>query len=67
MKKLSLTLDALRVESFDTGRTEDHRGTVRGYDVTASCVAPQATCGGSCMDPATCVDNSCMCDSVPDC
>ncbi|HET7228821.1 MAG TPA: hypothetical protein VFJ16_02330 [Longimicrobium sp.] len=32
MKKLSLELDALTVESFTTGDAVDGRGTVRGRD-----------------------------------
>ena len=32
MRKLTLDLDALRVESWATGDTGEHRGTVRAHD-----------------------------------
>ncbi|MBV9107775.1 MAG: hypothetical protein JO306_00030 [Gemmatimonadetes bacterium] len=32
MKKLTLRLEALEVESFDTARENGSRGTVRGHD-----------------------------------
>lgn len=47
MKKLSLKLDELRVEAFETAEAGDaERGTVKGNHHTLSC--PPDTCGGSC-------------------
>jgi hypothetical protein len=50
MKKLTLELDALRVDSFDTFVPEDRRGTVRANSgcVTWSC--PPGTCGAYLSD-----------------
>jgi hypothetical protein len=53
MKKLSLNLDDLRVESFSTARDGDQEGTVAGYVATEWVCTPydscQATfCGASC-------------------
>jgi hypothetical protein len=64
MKKLNLELDALVVESFDTGE-QGRGGTVRGHDtrITEWCNSTYAgcsfkhcesqgdTCTDSCMDP----------------
>lgn len=74
MRKLTLALDALCVESFDTG-TGTGRGTVRGNSVDAgevgvirasdpwTCADDHVSCGGSC-DP-TC-NRSCEgCTSEP--
>lgn len=66
MKKLTLQVDDLRVESFETVRTEAPRGTVRGnaptwycseqidctYDY--GCETENVSCGGSCN--GSCVD-----------
>ena len=50
MKKLSLELGELKVESFDTFVPEDRRGTVRANSgcVTWSC--PPGTCGAYLSD-----------------
>lgn len=74
MRKLTLALDALRVESFDTGAGAG-RGTVRGnFDAAGeigvirdsdpwTCADDHVSCGGSC-DP-TC-NRSCEgCTSEP--
>jgi hypothetical protein len=63
MHKLRLTVDDLRVESFDTTRAPEEKGTVFGVQATywgeASCYDPTCvgfntcTCGESC--PATCL------------
>lgn len=50
-KKLSLNLDQLAVESFDTSTVAKPRGTVRAFDITAS----------------TCYDNDCGCLSDATC
>jgi hypothetical protein len=46
MRKLTLQLDALRVDSFDTGSPHDRAGTVRGHDtgVTEFCATPYSPC-----------------------
>ena len=71
MKKLSLDLDQLLVESFDTGTPRRTNGTVRGHDISNTtcyqrlCDCPtgftcatdfnQFTCANSCGD--TCGDS----------
>jgi len=46
MRKLTLQLDALRVDSFETGLAEHLRGTVRGHDTreTEFCPTPFSPC-----------------------
>ncbi|HEX8246250.1 MAG TPA: hypothetical protein VF541_22285 [Longimicrobium sp.] len=46
MKKLTLQLEALRVESFDTGADTRRSGTVRGHDTreTEWCYSTYAGC-----------------------
>jgi hypothetical protein len=46
MRKLSLQLDALLVDSFETGSPHDRSGTVRGHDtrVTEFCATPYKPC-----------------------
>jgi len=46
MKKLTLAMDALRVESFDTGAEEARGGTVRGHDtrITEWCYSTYVGC-----------------------
>lgn len=70
-KKLTLALDQLAVESFDTGAASLSRGTVRGRDFTlevtckpALCDTEGDTCGctaGICptVDGHTCQPPSC--------
>ena len=48
MKKLSLKIDALQVESFTTADRPAVRGTVAGHDITQ-----METCGPSCACPPT--------------
>ena len=45
MKKLTLDLSELRVESFRTDQAEARRGTVRGHVETDCCTI---SCGGTC-------------------
>ncbi|HEX2201786.1 MAG TPA: hypothetical protein VHG91_00735 [Longimicrobium sp.] len=70
MRKIKLQLDALRVETFDTGAEPELRGTVRGRHHTFEvgcgepvddgtivyCPVPtaQATCGWTCGSTCTC-------------
>ncbi|HEU0053457.1 MAG TPA: hypothetical protein VFQ39_09785 [Longimicrobium sp.] len=53
MRKISLDVNALRVESFDTENgTDAKRGTVRGYVTLAACPvtnAGQTQCGQQCL------------------
>ena len=56
MKKLSLNIDDLAVESFSTAESEGRRGTVRGYYTmavdecqgTGECSQRTEVCGGEC-------------------
>ncbi|HSU15273.1 hypothetical protein [Longimicrobium sp.] len=54
MKKLTLRMDDLRVDSFDTAQAAKAAGTVRGQeDVTflqATCRTCDVTCNPSCDD-----------------
>ena len=70
MKKLSLKIDDLRIESFATDAASGEQGTVRGEDATVdgTCIG-QATCGictrQACVPPteagyATFVNNMCI-------
>lgn len=73
MRKLSLKLDDLRIESFDTAAAAEEKGTVVAEQCScgATCMADygtcayscRATCNGSCP-PGTCyfscpVENTC--------
>jgi hypothetical protein len=47
MKKLTLNVESLRVESFATQEVDARRGTVRGHDDTVeteNCTIDQSTC-----------------------
>ncbi|HEX2203176.1 MAG TPA: hypothetical protein VHG91_07750 [Longimicrobium sp.] len=60
MKKLRLTVDDLRVDTFVTAESIDPRGTVHGH-ISCRCTNAQGgTCGGgaSCNGGATC-DTDC--------
>ena len=49
MKKIRLHLDSLRVETFETARGEEERGTVRahsGVSCTYNCTLDELTCAG---------------------
>ncbi|HEX6747645.1 MAG TPA: hypothetical protein VF092_10180 [Longimicrobium sp.] len=52
MRKLTLQLESLAVQSFDTTPASSNRGTVRGAGDTEpysyETCAPDATCGGTC-------------------
>jgi hypothetical protein len=45
MKKLMLELDALAVDSFDTGGEAGSRGTVRGHDTRYTEFCNTRSCG----------------------
>lgn len=55
MQKLRLDLDALAVESFQTDKTADGRGTVQGHATRAvdGCGSPRPSDGCSIGCPAT--------------
>jgi hypothetical protein len=58
MKKMKLSVDTLRVESFATAAPAAARGTVRGNAAALACNtdAPDCdpiTCAGSCIGPCT--------------
>ncbi|MDB4951900.1 MAG: hypothetical protein JWM27_4549 [Gemmatimonadetes bacterium] len=53
MKKLSLALEDLAVETFDTTAFADKRGTVVGLETTA------APCSGGCSQNGTWCGNTC--------
>ena len=62
MRKLSLKLDELAVESFQTDGMQEQRGTVAGYVVSmdGGCVTDEGqSCGGSCPYEGTCGEWSC--------
>ena len=54
-QKLTLELEALAVDSFETSAAKGVNGTVHGYDVTAGChpTPPEyeCTCAASCLCP----------------
>lgn len=64
MRKLSLELDELAVESFETAAVQALRGTVDGHVVSmqpGQCVTDEdLSCGGSCPHAGTCGENSCQ-------
>ncbi|HEX8691979.1 MAG TPA: hypothetical protein VF746_06150 [Longimicrobium sp.] len=66
MKKLSLSLDELRVDSFQTTPAEpESRGTVIGQQCTCvtACTCPGCpTCDNTCPNTCayTCDDNTCI-------
>jgi hypothetical protein len=67
MGKLTLEIDSLNVESFETGDEQRGKGTVRGRDtietewctgypdcLSDECATPNATCFGTCKCTHTC-------------
>ncbi len=40
MKKLTLNVDALRVESFDAGQADAAKGTVQAHDLIGTNICP---------------------------
>lgn len=55
MKKLKLTVDALRVESFETAEAElEQRGTVRGNASDSTCIERACGCAGDTEWDITC-------------
>ena len=58
MKKMTLDVDALRVESFQTADASGGRGTVRAHD-GACTVAPEGTCVKTCGNIPACTEDVC--------
>lgn len=55
MKKLKLTVDALRVESFQTAEQEsEQRGTVRGNASDSTCIERRCGCANDSEWDITC-------------
>lgn len=59
MNKLTLELDALRVESFEIASSANPRGTVQGHDATqqvdsCGCVLPGVEQSDACSGAHTC-------------
>lgn len=64
MKKLSLEIDALAVESFETGAGASLRATVRGHrdpQPTPPVLVDDCTCEASCLCPS----NAYYCGTAP--
>jgi hypothetical protein len=66
MRKIRLDLEALEVESFDTGDGQPPRGTVQGLGATHTCDlqcnnTPNGTCDGgmTCLLWDTCLESNC--------
>jgi hypothetical protein len=51
MKKLTLQLDNLHVDSFQTGEADDRRGTVRGHDTRVTEFCSMKPCKPSSVCP----------------
>ena len=74
MRKVSLDVNALRVESFKTEDDKKERGTVHGYYTQFTC--PQTQCGDQCLSgPMPCQPTyawtnghmACVCDNSQAC
>jgi hypothetical protein len=63
MAKIRLDLDALSVESFDTGAGRDHRGTVRGHACTVGGTCYQRYCDITWGGPGTCAATEVNCSA----
>src|SRR4051812_35641292 len=66
MRKVRLDLEALEVESFETGPAGDVGGTVQGRIATHTCdlqcnLSPGGTCNGelTCLIWDSCVESNC--------
>ncbi|HEX6039480.1 hypothetical protein [Longimicrobium sp.] len=71
MKKLSLRLDALTVESFEPARIQQGRGTVQAHLSSADRYQCDAACmsGQYCLSASGCMshEQTCFCDSAINC
>ena len=79
--KLKLSLDDLAVDSFDTTKTQTHKGTVFGEQCTCytQCTCPGCpscdgcepsvgdTCQNSCVGSCPCITYMSECDCVGTC
>jgi len=67
MKKLSLDLDQLAVESFDTATARAPRGTVRGNDISdTTCYQRLCECQSAFTCDTDCNQNTCGGDTCGD-
>ena len=60
--KLALELEALAVDSFETGTGADGRGTVRGQEVPTTQPGQQAPC--TCFESCLCPSQAYYCATV---
>lgn len=71
MKKLSLKLDALTVESFETTQMGEQRGTVQAHFSSADRLQCDDACmsGEYCLSASGCMshENTCFCESAINC
>ncbi|MFL5382228.1 MAG: hypothetical protein ACJ8GN_06905 [Longimicrobiaceae bacterium] len=58
MKKMTMDVDALRVESFATVDARGGRGTVVAHGIGCT-VAPQGTCVRTCGNQPACTEDLC--------
>ena len=56
MKKMTLDVDALRVESFEMVAARGRRGTVRAHGSVCT-VPPYGTCVNTCGNPPACTED----------
>ena len=78
MKKLSLSVEDLKVDSFSTVASGEGRGTVRAHDATVYCTpdctvetCDQYSCGADTFycpvtGMETCGDTMCTCSNMPE-
>jgi hypothetical protein len=59
MKKTTLDVDALRVESFETADARGGRGTVRAHDGGGCTVPPYGSCVYTCGNQPACTEDVC--------
>ncbi|HEU0051688.1 MAG TPA: hypothetical protein VFQ39_00880 [Longimicrobium sp.] len=65
MKKLTLDLDALAVDTFATGEKDDARGTMRGQaDTLWACPLPSPSDGGKTCITCNAPTDPCLCDPI---
>lgn len=67
MKKFKLTLDELKIDSFETAKTTSEKGTVKGFITTPSVDAPcislgDPTCLYTCLLDDACLSRNLTCD-----
>jgi hypothetical protein len=63
-KKLSLELDSLSVDSFETGEAQPLRGTVHGHTVDPQTTPPLQLADCTCLASCLCPTNAYYCATV---